>query len=251
MLDRNFDPSFSSSQSTTPGASEVQQPVFLDGTENPFHKFALQAKSHLEGLNLDGEAQIPKSKGQFDYVQVGETRTMTYAEIAGQSRGWKFHLNFDPDDATEVQTVDDFLTALKDEDIIRSFKIGNGGGKYGDQPGKEATVYVGHRDKANVVAGIIEEGLGGSLDGPEGAALTDDMAFTPHVMGRFDTAASDWEFHQYGVPGHPILNDDMASLLVVKLDPDARKQRFVEFGEHAEQILRNRYGVFYTGTSGQ
>lgn len=225
-----------------------QEPVFVQGPENPFYDFAAQASGRLIGLGLEGQAQVPKARWQYDYGQGGDTRTISYAEITNKSRGWKFHLNFNPDDMGKVQTVGDFLTALKEQDIIKSFKIGHGGGKYHDQPGKEATVYVGHRDKANIVATIIEEGLGSSLDMPIGNALKDDITFTDHVMGRFTADAGDDEFHQYGTAGHPILNTDMGAFTNRDLDAEARISLLTEFGQRADQILRKRYGAFYTGS---
>ena len=53
-------------------------------------------------------------------------------------------------------------------------------------PGKEATVYVGSKDDAFVVAKMIEDGLRDVLLPPTGDALVSDIEFTELVMGRFD-----------------------------------------------------------------
>jgi len=213
-----------------------QAPIYPKGTDNPFHDFATIARSRFVDLELDGEATLP-------------TGVMSYADLAKRGKGWKLHLNFDPYDAEKVEKVGTFLTALEENDAITAFKIGSGGGKEAGQPGKEATVYVGHRDKAQVVATLVEEALEGVLDLPEGDVIKDDISFTDKVMGRFEITNVDPEFHQYGfgAKGHPILNSDVWPYVRPHLSEANITRETREATTKADGVLRQRYGTFYTG----
>src|SRR5665213_3462359 len=152
--------------------------------------------------------------------------------------GWKLHLNFDAEDTPKTTTARAFLTALENHGFITTYKVGHGGGKAEGAPGKESTVWIGHHDKAVVVAQMIEEALTDVLDAPEGDVLHHDMAFTPQVWGRFTVSRVDPEFHQYGLHGLPFLMREYGK--------DA-----MDGGEsnRANQVLVQRYGAFYTGSA--
>jgi hypothetical protein len=212
-------------------------------------------EGHLESLNLTGEATIltPQWYRWNAQLNKGEEpekyRTLSFEEIAAQHQGWKLHLNFDPEDASKVSTISAFLDMLKGHDAISTYKIGKGGGKAFDQPGKEATVYVGHRDKSKVVAAIIEEALAGVLDSPEETTLRDDIEFAPHVMGRFDIGRVDPQFQQYGAKGLPFLIDDHPTTLYRDWSPAQVTAARQQWYQHADQVLTARYGAFYTGAT--
>ena len=78
---------------------------------------------------------------------------------------------------------------------VKGFKIGDGGGKEWDQPGKESTVYVGSKDKTKLLAQFLSQELKDLLLPPEGDALVDDIPMADNVMGRF-APQYDPEFHQ-------------------------------------------------------
>ncbi len=239
--------------------------VFAKGADNPFFNSVSKiVESRLKDLDLDGEAEMlnpawwewnkrNQTSGRLrEENEPVQTRKLIFQEIASQGKGWKFHLNFDAQDPAKVQTVGNFLTAMEECGAITAFKIGKGGGKESDAPGKEATVYIGHRNKANAMAPIIEEALGGVLDDPEGDALKDDVVFTPLVRGRFEITNLDPEFHQYGAKGHPLLRDDMRGspqwqrTSMVDEQDSARFKK--EATARANSCLKERYGVFYTGS---
>jgi hypothetical protein len=145
------------------------------------------------------------------------------AGLKSGKHGWKLHLNFDAGDPTVVTQVSLFLKEMKGRNLC-NFKIGKGGGKAAGAPGKEATVYVGSKDDAFVVAKMIEDGLRDVLLPPTGDALVSDIEFNELVMGRFD---------------------------VMKWDPDPLGYfRAQIFGGRAgrEALFVQRYGTFYTGT---
>ena len=205
-------------------------------------------------LKLDGQAQIttPQWAGWLDSKnsvlptpfsgsEPEKYRTLSYEEIARKGKGWKLHLNFDAEDEAKTSSVVDLLTAMEELDMVSAYKIGRGGGKKAGAPGKEATVYVGHRDKTMLVAGVIEDMLGSALDLPEGDTLVDDTEFTPKVMGRFELTRLDPDFMQYGFQGTPYLLRDYDRYAAVKI-PSAEKVH------HATDLLTQRYGEFYIGT---
>jgi hypothetical protein len=165
------------------------------------------------------------------------------SELERQGLGWKLHLNFDATDRTKVAAVSDTLARLQEDAKITTYKIGHGGGKASGAPGKEATVYVGPRDKAEYVARIIGSLLDPVLDLPEGDTLYDDRPFGEtgtKVMGRFDIERHDPDFLQYGRGGVPLLKRDG--------DRWNLRERSVAMAA-AEETLRVRYGPYYTGTT--
>ncbi|MDQ5885706.1 MAG: hypothetical protein QG628_103 [Patescibacteria group bacterium] len=221
-----------------------------------FNEIAVALAQRLEAVSNEGNAVIQTvlwnswNEGSGYGEEPEESRTVSYDEIAKLGKGWKLHLNFDAENIQTVSTVRTFLKVLKDHDAITTFKIGEGGGKEYDAPGKEATVYVGHRDKASMVAQAIEESLASILIDPEGDTITDDIEFMPHVMGRFEVGGLDPEFHQYGAKGHPLPRTAIRDLIFsseLKSDLTARQKFISEQTAIADTVLRDRYGVFYTG----
>ncbi len=194
----------------------------------------------LEGVDLNGEVQLPDGK------------LMTYDQIAAMGKGWKFHLNFDAENVGITEEVRRFLMAIRETGAITTFKIGHGGGKKFDQPGKEATIYVGHRDKAEIIAPFIEKALGVLLDDPGEDVLVDDRPFTEHVWGRFEVANLDDDFSNYGKGGSLFLSRDALAMGVTALWSRIASSR-EEFLENiavpsGERLLRERYGVYYAGS---
>lgn len=170
-----------------------------------------------------------------------EVRARVLAKLEAMGEGWKLHLNFDADDSAATAAIRDLLTAMVEQGYVANFKIGHGGGKVSGQPGKEATVRVGDRDKAAAAAVIIEELADHLLLDPEGEALQDDTLFTAHVMGRFDISRYDPDFQQYGGDGVPYIRQDANdSAFGETMSPDDMKTR-------AHTLLAYRYGKFYTG----
>lgn len=163
-----------------------------------------------------------------------------WEELERKGLGWKLHLNFDADNHATTHQIQTYLEQLQANGEITVYKLGKGGGKKSGAPGKEATVYVGPKDKAVAVATSIEENIGVLLDTPEGDTLIDDTPLTAKIMARFDIGRHDPDFHQYGAEGVPYLNHDM--------DPFNRKERRVALA-NAEAVLRERYGEYYTGSA--
>lgn len=191
--------------------SDEHDEHFTDSPTSMFEQQAAELASRLERVDTSGAADIPAERRMLfrDDPERYYTKTLSYDEIARSGNGWKLHLNFDAQNATTVQTVRTFLEALARHGAITTFKIGHGGGKADDAPGKESTVYIGHRDKAKMVALQIDRSLASVLEAPEGDALKDDIPFASRVMGRFAVNRLDSQFHQYGAKGHPILNQHM------------------------------------------
>lgn len=130
--------------------------------------------------------------------------------------GWKIHLNFDyrnPETIAKVRECLDRIPGI-------TYKIGNGGGIQANQPGKEATVYIGDFQTMQEVAKTVETELGEILldhknttfksvfgESFESEALTDDIPVSSSgkIMGRFDVSRGSVkgvEFMQYGpTPG--------------------------------------------------
>jgi hypothetical protein len=214
-------------------------------------------KHSIDDLDLAGTAELlthawkrwqTASRAFKPPVEPEKYRTVSFDQIAAAGKGWKLHLNFDPENGQGISITDSFLSELKTEDAITDYKIGAGGGKACGQPGKEATVYVGHRDKAVLIAKLIESSLDKILKLPEGDTLLDDTSFTPKVMGRFEIMNFDPDFHQYGGIGIPFLEDDMQRLVFSK--DLGHEQAKAQARETANSLLTARYGTFYAGSEG-
>ncbi len=230
---------------------EPEPLIFSKGVDNPFSDFVTQAVlPRLKGLNLDGEAEVITTEwfkwregGVMRSPQQGaepvKTEKLKFEEIANKGYGWKLHLNFDAEDPVKVQIVGDFLTGMKEQRAIFDFKVGEGGGKESDAPGKEATIYIGHRDKAKAIAPAIEQALDGMLDEPEGDTLTSDITFTKKISGRFDIGSSNDEFSGHG--RRPNLRRAVRSWYEAELAEKSEE-------DFTESLLSKRYGKFYTGS---
>ena len=179
-----------------------------------------------------------------------------YDAIAAHGKGWKMHLNFDYTDPAVVASVGVFLTGLKHKGVIHNFKIGQGGGAEAgeDAAGKEATVYIGAKDKAQAGAEQIAEGLSDVLLDPAGAVLVDDTPFAGKVWGRFELGGLDDDFMYYGKDGYSLLEKDAfqitnGGMRYAGLEGQAAKQAFdTDARAHAKELLAYRYGEFFTGT---
>jgi hypothetical protein len=172
-------------------------------------------------------------------------------ELKVRGKGWKLHLNFDASDDAVTKEVDRRLKRLFPRYTIgegggKRYKIGEGGGKKSGAVGKEATVYVGPKDDADAAARTIEHELDDLLLMPARDALKSDTKFTERVMGRFEVAYADSDFHHtYSVHGVPVLWKDARNQW---RESDRRPEP--ELVEAARQLLISRYGTFYTGTQG-
>jgi hypothetical protein len=210
-------------------------------------------EQRVNSMELSGSASVPNygwqewsRKGSVGPEPAKENR-LSFHEIAKKGKGWKLHLNFDPDDPKSVEAVDAQLKALHAKQLITQYKLDNGGGRAAGAPGKEATVYVGHRDKAALVAEFLDKKLTNILTAPEGDTLTDDMVIAGKVMGRFQINGLDMQFEQYGGKGFPYLSKEAGEYIFQK-NP-SRKQILKKAAEDRSiAILEQRYGAFYTGS---
>ncbi|HYD35676.1 MAG TPA: hypothetical protein VD999_06415 [Vitreimonas sp.] len=185
--------------------------------------------------------------------------------------GWKLHLNFDaqnPKNKSNIEALRLFLSQLKNDGSIAHYKIGDGGGKADDQPGKEATVYVGSRKKAKEAAKKILDNktVKEFLLPAEDSTLIDDVPYDSLtgdflisedsvasidklpsnlsylIMGRFDISKKNPDFHQYGGHGIPLLKVDAP----VPWDPREPAER-INNKRKAYKALVKEYGTFFTG----
>ncbi len=224
---------------TTPSPTEYMPEIRGPGTTevlNPFDRAAIVAAEQMSVYNFTGTTNEDSPKS-YDY-------------ITSQSNGWKLHLNFDAEDPSKVSTVQDLLSALNSHGVVGIFKIGDGGGRAEGEPGKEATVIVGHRDKAVLVADIIEQLIGDKLDDIHPEALKTDIPITPKIAARFDIDRVDPRFNKYGFPGFQELVIETRKRIVEKPAPGSLKSR--DLLEASRKVsydtLRETYGKYYTGS---
>lgn len=166
--------------------------------------------------------------------------------VLEDAMGWKLHLNFDAQNPDTVSRIDEVLSRVKQSGAIRGFKIGDGGGKEWGQPGKESTVYVGSRDKTDVVARFVSQELGDILLPPEGDTLIDDIPLADGIMGRF-APQYDPEFHQYGSDGIPYLKEEFAKALWMPVDQ--QKEYLSVLAKKSLDRIVEKYGDYFTGTA--
>lgn len=197
-----------------------------------------RARRSGSGFNYVTEEMLPTNPDH-------EKARIAAENMKKRGKGWKLHLNFDPDNKFNVWRIENFLETLEIQGKISAFKIGHGGGKADGAPGKEATVYVGAKDDATELAKIIEERLSPELLIPEGDTLEDDIPFSDKVMGRFELVKFDPDFHQYGKEGVPFLIEDVARAQIARLTGETYSSD--EARLRADYILRKRYETFYTG----
>lgn len=160
--------------------------------------------------------------------------------------GWKLHLNFDAQNPVTVGKINEILLKIKQSGAIKDYKIGEGGGKEWDQPGKESTVYVGSSDKTKLVAQFISEELDGLILPPEGDTLVDDVLIAHNVMGRF-SPQYDIEFHQYGANGIPFLKEEFGNGLWIP--KDQQPAYFADLAVKSRARLVEKYGDYFTGSN--
>lgn len=145
------------------------------------------------------------------------------------NEAWKVHLSVSSENQDQVE---DYLDKYLEEEWKKPsserraqiYKRGNNGG----QTGKDFTVYSGSKEQVDALAQDLSRNLAGLLEVPHGDALKSDISLAPNVVGRF-VAGGKWgrgepvpgmlgdeypnSFHQYGAPGHPILDRDMQNLV--------------------------------------
>lgn len=176
----------------------------------------------------------PLTREIVDVLAPVENLQQEAVEALPGSKGWKLHLNFDRERRENVYAIRELLERLKVFDIIDQFKIGNA------EPGKEATVYIGHGSLARRVATFIQEHAAHLLLPPAGESLDFDVVLTPLVVGRFDIHPNSQDFIQYGFHGVPYLRQDAEDLWSsAKKDPEEKRR-------DAWRVLEYRYGTFFT-----
>jgi len=152
--------------------------------------------------------------------------------------GWKLHLNFDYAHRGIVSQIEAVLRKLVGHRLITTFKIGRGGGVESGQPGKEATVYIGHGYRARRVAEFLHRNCSHLLLPPVGDTLVDDILFTTMIAARFDVTHSYCnDILQYGKHGVPFVKGDRR-FYEKNNGEDARK--------FAYSLLAARFGDFFT-----
>jgi len=152
-----------------------------------------------------------------------------HKDMAVEGAGWKLHL------AVSKENRDAVTQKLREKGVL--FKEGRSSG----QKGKDYTIYLGSKDKADRISQEIEAEFGELLDVPQGSTLNEDQPFTDKVMGRFDVIErGDPTFHQYGFGGVPALMSDIRQDM-------GRGMRDYDY-DKVRRILRKRFGEFFTGT---
>ena len=149
--------------------------------------------------------------------------------------GWKLHLNVARNSGLQRE-----ISAYLDKIGVR-YKVGFSGG----QTGKDITIYVGARDNAQKIAEDIDHKFGRRLGEATGDVLVDDTQVAGKVWGRFDVAGDD-SFHQYGKQGVPILKN------LMEWGPTGGIQPFSDEAiARSRETLENKYGEFFTGSTGR
>jgi hypothetical protein len=156
---------------------------------------------------------------------------------AKEGSGWKLHL------AVNEHNMDAVEQALIAKGV--KFKRGKGG-----DAGKEFTIYLGGKDKADRIAGELTDEIDHLLEVPsKNMNDSGDIVLSGKVGGRFDPADSD--FTQYGVEGSPVLFEDAKSFAMRKGDAEQAVSSLenvpAQFRRNAQKELEKRYGEFYTG----
>lgn len=222
----------------------VETPV-ITGPENPFHDSVSAVMTEVAALDLEGSAVLPGANvGLSSDAQAEKSaRELTFAELASRAQGEKLHLSFDQADPRSVAKVTALLEELRAQAGIAAYKFGKNGG----QEGKDATVYVGHKDKAKIIASALEAQLADVLRAPEGDVIETDEPITGHVMGRFDVSNVDPDFHQYGAKGFPLLSEDVRRAQLMQPGSVELAAFLDDAQSRAQMKLRERYGDFYAG----
>jgi hypothetical protein len=217
----------------------------ISGMQSLYEGVSSSLVDELDLIDMDGAITMP------------DGRDVTYREMAERGKGWKLHLNFDPDNLEANVHVKLLLRELRSTDSINFYKIGHGGGRDRINPGKEATVYVGHRDSMDIIAPFIEEQIGDYLDPETESTLKNDIMFGDLVAGRFENT-HDREFAQYGDAGLIYRAEDWREVTGFSMQGfDTENERIAAIEvfmdaarKRAETGLIDRYGVYFTGVSG-
>lgn len=202
----------------------------------------------IREVDTDGSAIVPLAE-DYRATPTGQAeRELTFTEIASKAKGHKLHLSFDAADGAKMDRVTVLLDTLAQNGGITAFKVGQNS----EQEGKDATIYVGHKDKTLLIADLLGKELSDVLDEPSGDVLDSDVPYAPKIMGRFEVQGLDPDFHQYGAAGFPLLNDDVGQYSMMRLQgasDEALTSFLAEAKVRAEEVLQSRYGTFYTGTA--
>jgi len=276
-IPRRYDPAFSEQgPAGTPGAAPTlnvsPEIKFIDplsgianfdtsvvNTEIPEEEIITAARSIVESRpNIYSSAIMLLSHdiAQLDLdgtIKKPDGSELSYDDAMRKVSGWKLHLNFDPDNPEVVANFMQLLDPMKAAGAVSTYKIGHGGGRKAGAPGKEATVYVGHRDKAQLVADFIGSYMNGDgLLAPEGEALHDDLPFNDLVVGRFEVTNTHFEvLSQYGMQGFGapmhIIQRWLAEGFRKNMDPLERQQKLVMERQEAIEFITSFFGDYFTG----
>jgi len=201
-------------------------------------------------LDVHGSATIPMAEDRLSAQTASAERELSFAEIAALGKGHKLHISFDTADEARRGKVTSLLDTLVQRGGVTAYKLGQNSG----QEGKDATIYVGHKDKAQLIADLLGQELADVLDEPSGDVLDSDVQYAPKIMGRFEVQGLDPEFHQYGAEGFPLLNNDVGRYSMMRLEGTSAEAlaTFLEQAKaRAQTTLRSRYGAFYTGAAAE
>lgn len=216
-----------------------------EAVQKSYHESVAGMIEEVAKIPLDGVASVPAAPDGLSGERNAD-RQLSYDEIAAMGKGHKLHIAFDQDDPAKAAQVKDLLDELVAQGSVTTYKLGQNSG----QQGKDATIYVGHRAKAVLVAELLATQLAGVLAEPTDDVLETDVSYTGKVMGRFEVQGLDPEFHQYGAAGFPLRNDDMQQYGMLRKTGATEGELVAFMGgarERADATLRQRYGAFYTG----
>jgi hypothetical protein len=158
---------------------------------------------------------------------------------------WKLHLNFGAKSLQEKEALFAQITAMTGPLGCKA-KLGRNSG----QIGKDATIYVGSRDRALLIAREIDKRWGDKLEFPAGDVLNDDCQLAGSVWGRFDVRGGvDYRGRhidclQYGRHGVPYHCD--GDIWAVTQDKDEALKR--KNLEESKAILTEVFGDYFSGT---
>lgn len=226
-------------QSKSPDESEPTQPSQQTQPVQPGQPQQIPPVPPVQLVQSLSNQELRQKYGGTGRPKDGAMPTMV-------NQGWKIHLNVAPENRVIVEEwlrkqgmydhTQQEAWAGADKGIPL-FKSGRNSG----QEGKDFTVYIGERDSANTLAELINSQLGDKILPASGDALTDDMPLSGNIVGRFDIAGFDREFHQYGSQGVPYFQDDMAELTFGGGNKNAMRMK-------ANTELMKRYGTYYAGS---
>lgn len=157
--------------------------------------------------------------------------------------GWKLHLSVKPEN---YKAVDEWLH----KNHKGQYKLLSGGSP---EEGSDFTIYVGHKDAANALAGKIESEIGGLVNDFKGGAVK-DSAFNKKVGGRFDVSRTGplkevpWDYA--GSAGIPLDREAMDAILHTGNKPTTPEEYAAKAAPHVARIqkeLEKKYGERFSG----